>query len=329
MKILKYPITQVVYGYNSIEWLNNIKGKKIAIVTTRSLMRSKILSEILCIISAEVIEGPKQHTPEQDLIDLHEKTKNFEILVGLGGGSIIDGLKLATEESKSIIAIPTTLSGAEHTSIGGYTVEGLKKVKASREVNYIILDPKATLETPKWLLLSSAVRAIDHAIEAIYSLDSTSFTDALAIEGYKKLIKNLKKIDDIDSRLECQIGSWLASLTIRYVRMGISHAFGYIFGPRFGIPHGITSCISLPTSVKLNYNVAKNKLKLLEENEAPLYQFIDTFLKELNVRKRLSGFTTINEALKYSRLLVDIVNKSGNPIIIDNSIAEQYIRDLY
>ena len=63
MKILKYPITQVVYGYNSIEWLNNIKGKKIAIVTTRSLMRSKILSEILCIISAELIEGPNQHTP--------------------------------------------------------------------------------------------------------------------------------------------------------------------------------------------------------------------------------------------------------------------------
>jgi len=50
------------------------------------------------------------------------------------------------------------------------TVEVLKKVKASREVNYIILDPKATLETPKWLLLSSAVRAIDHAIEAIYFL---------------------------------------------------------------------------------------------------------------------------------------------------------------
>lgn len=319
---VEYPKTQVIYGNGSLEWLKNINGKRIAIVTTRSLLKSKILSNILNIINADVIEGPRQHTPEEDVIKLSEKLKEYEVVIGLGGGSIIDGIKLTF--NGYYIAIPTTFSGAEHTKSGGFTSEGIKKSKIGKEADVIILDPRATLETPKWLLIASGVRAIDHAIEALYSKDATPFTDSLAIEGYKKLIKCLRDLDSLDNRSLCQIGVWLSSLTMRYVKMGISHVFG--FGPRFNIPHGVTSCISLPSAIKLNYN---NKLKEIEINDEPLYAFIDRFLKEINARRRLSEFTKLEDALKYAEIFTELVNNSGNPIKIDQNMAKKFIEDVY
>ena len=124
---VEYPKTQVIYGSESLAWLKNINGKRIAIVTTRSLLKSKILSNILNIINADVIEGPRQHTPEEDVIKLSEKLKEYEVVIGLGGGSIIDGIKITF--NGYYIAIPTTFSGAEHTKSGGFTSEGIKKVR--------------------------------------------------------------------------------------------------------------------------------------------------------------------------------------------------------
>ncbi|MEM3292726.1 MAG: iron-containing alcohol dehydrogenase, partial [Saccharolobus sp.] len=282
------------------------------------------LSNILNIINADVIEGPRQHTPEEDVIKLSEKLKEYEVVIGLGGGSIIDGIKITF--NGYYIAIPTTFSGAEHTKSGGFTSEGIKKSKIGKEADVIILDPRATLETPKWLLIASGVRAIDHAIEALYSKDATPFTDSLAIEGYKKLIKCLRDLDSLDNRSLCQIGVWLSSLTMRYAKMGISHIFGYVFGPRFNIPHGVTSCISLPSAIKLNYN---NKLKEIEINDEPLYAFIDRFLKEINARRRLSEFTKLEDALKYAEIFTELVNNSGNPIKIDQNMAKKFIEDVY
>ncbi|ACP54310.1 iron-containing alcohol dehydrogenase [Saccharolobus islandicus] len=324
---VEYPITQVIYGLNALDWLVSVKGKRIALVTTRSLLKSKILEQILSLINAEVIEGPRQHTPVGDVNNLTERLKGYDVVIGLGGGSVIDGIKLSF--NGYYIAIPTTFSGAEHTRSGGATIDGIKKSRIGKEADAIILDPRATLETPKWLLIASGVRAIDHAVEALYSKDSTPFTDSLAIEGYKKLVKCIRDLDSIENRALCQIGTWLSSLTMRYAKMGISHNFGYIYGPRFNIPHGVTSCISLPSAIKLNYSVAKNKLREIENEGEPLYEFMDKFLKDIGAKRRLSEFTTLDEALKYVQTFIQIVNNTGNPVKIDIETAKRFIEEVF
>ncbi|MBB5253629.1 iron-containing alcohol dehydrogenase [Sulfurisphaera ohwakuensis] len=324
---LQYPKTQVIYGNDALEWLSGIKSSKVAIVTTRSLLNSKLLLNILSLIKGDVIEGPRQHTPEEDVDKLARALSNYDTVIGLGGGSIIDGIKITFRGY--YIAVPTTFAGAEHTQSGGFTSEGLKKSKIGKDIDVVILDPRATLETPKWLLLASGVRAIDHAIEALYSKDSNPFTDSLAIEGFKKLIRCLKDVDSLENRGLCQIGAWLSSLTMRYVRMGISHVFGYVYGPRYNIPHGITSCISLPHAIKLNYEIAKNKLREIEINEAPLYEFMERFLTSLGIRKKLSEYAKLEDALKYVDVFVNLVNNSGNPIKIDIGTAKKFIKEVY
>ncbi|AAY80442.1 iron-containing alcohol dehydrogenase [Sulfolobus acidocaldarius] len=325
---VEYPSTQVIYGKDALDWLVNLKSSKVGIVTTRSLLQGKTLSLVTKLVNADIIEGPRQHVPEDDVNALKEKVGNYETIIGLGGGSIIDGLKLVLEEKTKYIVIPTTLSGAEHTKSGGYTTQGLKRSKLGKEPDIVILDPRATLETPKWLLVSSAVRSIDHAVEALYSRDSTPFVDSLAKEGFHKIVNCLRDIDSLDSRLECQIGVWLSSLTMRYARMGMSHMFGYVFGPRFNIPHGYTSCISLPAAVKFNYGASKEKLKSIEKNE-PLYEFLDNFLREIGVRKKLSEYTSLEEALKYAEVFSQLSNNSGNPTKLSIDDARKFIQEVY
>ena len=73
--------------------------------------------------------------------------------------------------------MPTTLSAGEYTASAGCT-DTARNVKESfghplMMPKNVILDPRATLHTPEWLLLSTGIRAVDHAVEDICSLNAS------------------------------------------------------------------------------------------------------------------------------------------------------------
>jgi maleylacetate reductase len=58
---------------------------------------------------------------------------------------------------------------------------------------------------------------------------------------------------DLDARMECQIGAWLSMGPLSAgVPMGASHGIGYVLGAVFGVPHGYTSCVMLPSVLRWN-----------------------------------------------------------------------------
>jgi len=183
-------------------------------------MKTELLNTVIKYSRAmRVVLGPSQHTPEEELSRLREELKgNEEItIISLGGGSIIDAVKLLSP--KIHIAIPTTLSGAEHTAIAGFTRGSIKVVGKARPPNIVILDPLALSYTPKRLLVTSAFRALDHAIEAYYSTKANLFTDSLAREGYKYLTECLEGEGE-EGLMKCQVGTWLSSLAVMYAGRG-------------------------------------------------------------------------------------------------------------
>jgi len=326
---LKFPGYSIILGKDSLNYLSEVKGK-VLVVTTRSLMKSRLLSKVLSLVRADVTEGPRQHSPEEDLGVLEGKLRDYDVVVSLGGGSVIDPVKTLSKGTH--IAIPTTLSGAEFTDIAGFTKGGFKVVTRAREPDMIILDPEATLETPMWLLMSTGVRALDHAIEALYSTNASLFTDQLAIAGFRLMMECLESLhgnpNDLDTRHRCQVGSLYSAIAMRYAGRGLSHAFGYVFGPRFNIPHGVTSCISLPIAIRFNYEVAKDKLKLIEGNEA-LHTTIEGLLRRIGLVYSLSQFANMEDALPLAERLRDYVNASSNPRKISLRDAEEFIREAY
>ena len=58
---------------------------------------------------------------------------------------------------------------------------------------------------------------------------------------------------DLDARMDCQIGTWLSTGPLASgVPMGASHGIGYVLGAEFGVPHGYTSCVMLPSVMRWN-----------------------------------------------------------------------------
>ena len=172
-----------------------------------------------------------------------------------------------------IVAIPTTLSGAEFTSIFGLLDEarGVKDIFSGREFlpRAVILDPVVTAETPACLWASTGIKALDHAIEGTFSSKRFPLTDALAFGAIRALVGTLRRASadpgDIDARATCQVAAWMSIFGLANIGVGVSHALGHQLGARLGIPHGITSCITLPRAIAFNAPAVPDQLRRVGE----------------------------------------------------------------
>jgi len=170
------------------------------------------------------------------------------------------------------IAIPTTLSAAEVNSQGGSL-----DPRTGRKQSYlhplmvprvVIYDPETTLTTPIETFLSTGVRALDHCIETICAPAGNPFGNANAIQGLRLLGRGLPAVkrdtSDLQARLDCQLGAALSLIGLAGgIQLGISHALGRSLGALCGVPHGFTSCITLPPSMRFNRPACADALQVI------------------------------------------------------------------
>ncbi|MGN6091354.1 MAG: hypothetical protein ACTHOL_03325, partial [Luteibacter jiangsuensis] len=131
----------------------------------------------------------------------------------------------------------------------------------------VILDPAVTVHTPERLWLSTGIRAVDHAVETVCSRRPQPFTDATCLHGLTMLARalraNRERPDDLDARLESQLGVWLATTGLGRVEWGASHGIGHQLGAVAGVPHGHCSCVMLPSVLRWNRAVNADRQALV------------------------------------------------------------------
>lgn len=233
--------------------------------------------------------GISPHGPRADVLAAANAAReaNADLVVTVGGGSVTDAGKivplLIKHEVRSVegfealrtrvdeggavinpitvgpdirvVCVPTTLSGGEFNALSGATDEATHHKQGyehrAMAPTMVVLDPALTVHTPEWLWLSTGVRAVDHAVEALASDKSNYFADGMAESALSLLAAGLprSKADpaDLDARLKCQVGAWQSIIPIiGGVPMGASHAIGHILGGTCDVPHGYTSCVMSP-----------------------------------------------------------------------------------
>jgi maleylacetate reductase len=159
------------------------------------------------------------------------------------------------------VDVPTTLSAGEFTAMAGCT-DTVKHVKESYAhplmmPQVVILDPAVTVHTPEWLFLSTGIRAVDHAVEDICSINPTPFSDGMSLQALRLLATGLPAVKsdptDLEARLNCQLGAWMSIMGSQNgVTKGASHGIGHVLGGTANVPHGYTSCIMLPHVLRFN-----------------------------------------------------------------------------
>jgi alcohol dehydrogenase class IV len=285
-------LERVISGVDSVERLSielERRGLERAVVVTgRTLGASGMLDRVTGPLGARcvgVFKDARQHVPACSVAKVAKMLEEHraDTVISFGGGSPIDTAKGAVYSLLTAngaqragrwpahIAIPTTLSAGEFTAVAGITDEQTRikrPVSDSRMTpRTVIADPALTLETPAWLWAASGVRALDHAIESIYSVRHYPVSDAAASSGLTMLLRHLRPSLDtsdphmLDHRVECQLAAWMCVFGVTNAGFGLSHALGHQIGPRWDVPHGLTSCITLPHAMRFMANLAPERFR--------------------------------------------------------------------
>lgn len=247
------------------------------------------------------------HSPRSAVVACANAARDAgtDLLVSVGGGSATDGAKAVTiclqhgvtdedgmEPFRTVvndgkrdipsfaapdvrqIAVPTTLSAGEFNARAGVTDTriGLKQSFMHPDIipAAVILDARITVHTPEWLWLSTGIRAVDHAVETLCSIDANDYTDGAAMHALRLLSAGLRGVKadagDLEARHQCLMGAWMSMVGIvTGTRLGASHAIGHILGGTAGVPHGYTSCVMLPFVLEFNADTNAARQALVSE----------------------------------------------------------------
>ena len=275
------PTERVHFGAGSLQKIQEEArtSERAFVVTGRSLYEATDLIRRIEAMLGErhggTFVGMSEHTPGSAVESAAGRARGSDLLVSVGGGSVIDGTKAVARELgyPPHVAVPTTLSGAEWAHRVGVTDEaagrkgGFADPRAVPPV--VILDPEATLFTPEKLWLSTGIRALDHAVEGYLFGGEHPVTDVTGLEGARRLLAYLPRSrgepEGVEVRLELQIAAWLSYFGPFNTPMGLSHALGRRIGASYGVPHGYTSCVTLAPSLKAaRHRVPEHRWSKLE-----------------------------------------------------------------
>jgi alcohol dehydrogenase class IV len=187
--------------------------------------------------------------------------------VAIGGGSTIGfGKAIALTSGLPVIAVPTTYSGSEMTTIWGISKENSKQTGRDPKVlpKAVIYDPELTLDLPPAVSAASGMNAIAHCVEALYAHDGNPIVSLMAEEGIKALSGALPKVvsdgSNLEARGEALYGSWLAGCTISTTSVALHHKLCHVLGG-FGLPHAETHSIVLPHAMQYNRDAARGAMQ--------------------------------------------------------------------
>jgi alcohol dehydrogenase class IV len=274
------------------EELARLEAHRIALVTTRSLVAERrllsVVQHALGDARVAVTVVVSQHAPMTQVEACFRTADDAQVdgIVSFGGGSPIDAgkmlaVKLADRTARAErglphVAVPTTLSAAELAAGAGYTDDAGNKagIRDPRLLpDAAIYDAELTLATPMALWLSTGIRALDHAVEGFLADGLHPFSDVMALEAIRRLFDSLPRAkadpSDLGVRTENQLAAWFSFTLPGPSAGGLSHVMGKQIGARYGIPHGVTSCLLLPHVLRYHQARMPERVALLDTATGP------------------------------------------------------------
>lgn len=277
------------------------------VVTTRSVAATDMFQQWLAGLPSAppVFSATRPHTPRETVIAAANYFREYgcDGFVSFGGGSAIDtakGITLAlagkveqpsdfdrfkgewgktgsftafTIDGRMVphVAIPTTLSGGAHTFGAGITDAARGEKFVHRHpglgIRAVLLDPLVTLATPDSLWTGTGMKALDHAVEGLYSSVLPPFAEPLRARAFRILMSDLvdsidrSRPDLIERRARVLAASGMS--TVSTFPLGISHALGHQAGAAWGVAHAHTTPIFLPVAVEFNAPAAPAAMRAM------------------------------------------------------------------
>jgi phosphonate metabolism-associated iron-containing alcohol dehydrogenase len=278
----KNPV-QIEFGVDSFAKLPQLIGKRrYALVTYAEPVFAELARKLEESAGAPALII-RDVAPNPDYRLLADQTSRFaelklqpDVIVALGGGSVIDSAKVFAAaggdfkkvirylESQTggeqlsatpIIAVPTTAgTGSEVTCWATVWDEANEKKYSLARPNlyptHAVIDPRLMLGKPRALTISTGLDALSHALESLWNVNNNPVSANHAVSSARHVLDVLPKLvrdlGNIELRSRMAMASLFAGLAFSNTKTAIAHSMSYPITLRHGIPHGIACSFSLP-----------------------------------------------------------------------------------
>ncbi len=292
------PLPQIEFGEGAISKVPQLikaSAKVVLILTGGSSfiktvfwerLKNQLTDENITLHHVSVTQEPSPQLVDEIVAAFHDS--GIEMVVGIGGGSVLDCAKAVSgllpfgnsvldhleDVGKGIpysgpalpmIAVPTTAgTGSEATKNAVLSEHGQRGYKKSFRhetlvPKYAIVDPNLLESAPADIIAAQGMDAFTQLFESFLSLKANNFTDALAWSGMEAVIDGFASAwhggssdDAKEGRAAMAYGALVSGITLAQVGLGSVHGLAQPLGSLFTVPHGIACGSTVAAATEVN-----------------------------------------------------------------------------
>jgi alcohol dehydrogenase class IV len=254
------------------------------------------------------------------------------LVIGIGGGSVIDSAKaiagLATNSGAILdylevigkgkqlsvpglpcVAIPTTSGTGAEVTRNSVLASPEHKVKVSLRSPYLlpglaVVDPKLTLDLPPSVTASTGLDALTQVIEPYVSIRANPATDGFCLEGMRRVARSLQRAfeqgQDLHAREDMALASLFGGLSLANAGLGGVHGFAAPIGGMYHAPHGAVCAALLPSVMEVNRKALR--ARLAEGEALRRYDSVAAILTGSEKAIAADGIRWISELCKFLQI---------------------------
>jgi alcohol dehydrogenase class IV len=209
-----------------------------------------------------------------------------DLIVGLGGGSVMDVAKLVTVlrggqrladivgpnrvtgRQNALALVPTTAGTGSEAGIRALVTDVATGMKAAVESPHLLadmvaLDPELTMTVPPAVTAATGIDAMAHCVESYTSRKSHPLIDNYAIMGIELVARYLPRAvadgSDAEARAGLLLAAYYGGICLGPVNTAAGHALAYPLGTRLKLPHGLANAIIFPHVLAFNAPAVPDK----------------------------------------------------------------------
>lgn len=233
----------------------------------------------------EIIHEPMAEDLERGLAVARDV--RADLVVGLGGGSVMDVAKLVAAlldgrqgiseifgignlrgRGTPLVCVPTTSgTGSEVSPIAIVQdpADGLKKGVISPFLvpDAAFVDPALAVGMPPAITASTGLDALTHCIEAYANRQAHPLVDTWALEGIRRISRGITRAyrdgSDLAARTDVSLGSLYGGMCLGPVNTAAVHALAYPLGSDYDVAHGVSNAVLLAHVLEFNLQAAPQR----------------------------------------------------------------------
>jgi len=360
--LLKFHAPEIVFGIDSMAEAAHaalrLGGQRPLLVTDPGLIEAGWVDELVDHlrdqgVQAQVWSALTPNPKDHEITAGHEfyRSRGCDVLIALGGGSVIDaakgiailaanggdildyaGVDKATMPIPPLVVLPSTSgTGADVSQfcIVTDTTRNTKITILGRALvpDITVIDPRLLTTMPEWLNAATGLDALTHGIEAFVSLGHNQLTDHHALRAVvmvtENLVTTIEQPREMSARVLMAQAALEAGLAFTNAILGAAHAMSHQVGGLLDLPHGVINGVLLPHVVRFNAEADPAPFAVIAANLG----IADTRAPELESALALADhLQQLAQKVGVPRGLADLgVHDSDVPVLARNAMADACI----